>query len=351
MTSTPNKGYLLQTTGSNNGVWGVNLNNIFSAVDLNLGGLLVKSVAGSSNVTISSTEAENIYQRLTGVLTGNIQYIVPNTGSFYLIENATTGTYTVTVASMISGTGVTVAQGTTVAVFVDSANTTVLAGQTAFGAALAVAAGGTGASTAVDARTNLGLGALAVLSAVTTATISSGAATNGQILSADGAGGTAWVSTASTILPGIMFDFAGVTVPTGYLNCDGTAVSRTTYSALFTAIGTTWGIGDGSTTFGLPDFRRNVAVGSGGTASATLGNTVGSFGGEETHTLTVPEIPSHTHDVPVAGISSASSSNNNNGAFSNLNIRVGTNATNATGGSGAHNNIQPSTVVLKIIKT
>ena len=55
--------------------------------------------------------------------------------------------------------------------------------------------------------------------------------------------------------PGTVIDFAGPNSPSGYLLCDGTPVSRTTYAALFSSIGTYWGIGDGSTTFNLPDLR------------------------------------------------------------------------------------------------
>lgn len=60
---------------------------------------------------------------------------------------------------------------------------------------------------------------------------------------------------------GAMFPFAGTAAPTGYLLCDGSAVSRSTYAALFTAIGTVWGAGDGTTTFNLPDMRGRVAAG------------------------------------------------------------------------------------------
>lgn len=97
--------------------------------------------------------------------------------------------------------------------------------------------------------------------------------------------------------PGAMLDFGGVTPPAGYLLCDGTAVSRTTYSDLFTAIGTTWGIGDGFTTFNLPNMTRRVSVGSGGTATSPVftGNATGDLGGEEVHTMTTGELAAHNH--------------------------------------------------------
>src|SRR6185295_442671 len=76
---------------------------------------------------------------------------------------------------------------------------------------------------------------------------------------------------AGSVPTGTMLDFAGSSAPTGYLLCDGTAVSRTTYADLFSVIGIIWGAGDTTTTFNIPDFRRTVAVGSGGSGTGTLG--------------------------------------------------------------------------------
>lgn len=94
---------------------------------------------------------------------------------------------------------------------------------------------------------------------------------------------------------GIVMSFAGATAPEGWLLCDGSAVSRSTYSALFDVIGTTYGAGDGSTTFNVPDLSGKVIIGVSGT------HALGTSGGEETHTLLTAELPAHTHEVPQHG--------------------------------------------------
>jgi microcystin-dependent protein len=183
---------------------------------------------------------------------------------------------------------------------------------------------------------------------------------------------------------GVIMQFAGVTAPAGYLLCDGTAVSRTTYAGLFTAISTTYGSGDGSSTFNLPDLRGRVPVGKNG---GTFG-TIGATGGAETHTLTEAQMPSHTHvqnshnhtqnshnhtqnphthsvtwlnNINVANFTGAFGSIGSN-ASGNVNSTTATNnattatnnattATNQnTGGGEAHNNLQPYQVVNYIIK-
>lgn len=94
-------------------------------------------------------------------------------------------------------------------------------------------------------------------------------------------------------VPGMISQYAGATSPNGWLICDGSAVSRTTYSSLFTAIGTTYGTGNGSTTFNLPNLKGRVVVGV--DAAQTEFDALGETGGAKTHTLTVAEMPSHTH--------------------------------------------------------
>ena len=175
----------------------------------------------------------------------------------------------------------------------------------------------------------------------------------GELIWRDGNGNeltlsSALTSVASSVPTGSMLEFGGTVAPSGYLLCDGSQVSRSTYSALYTAIGTRFGPGDGAATFHVPDFRRRVAVGSGGSATSTLGAVVGNAGGAETHTLTTAEMPSHSHTLPAhLNREENAASGSGPGAWT-----AGTaSRTNAAGGGGAHNNMQPSLIVTKIIKT
>ncbi len=221
-----------------------------------------------------------------------------------------------------------------------------------------------------------------------------------------------WQYMNAPALPvGTSLDFMGIDIPVGFLAEDGTAVSRVTYAALLAAITKTLagnltigsavvtgiadttklkagfyisgtgvpsgaqiltvdgadqitmtlpasstqtpssllfaphGVGDGSTTFNTPDTRRRVTVGDGGSGTATLGSAVGAKGGEETHTLSTAEMPAHTHTAvqPQNQVNADGAS----GGFSNS---FSATPTSSVGSSSAHNNIQPSIVVTRIIK-
>jgi len=160
--------------------------------------------------------------------------------------------------------------------------------------------------------------------------------------------------TGTVIPPGLIEAFAGPVVPTGWLTCDGSAVSRTSFSGLFAVIGTTWGVGDGSTTFNLPDLRGRAPIGAGlGTGLST--RTLASLLGEESHTLTSGEIPNHAHGIPNQGSFSLGAGSVNVtfvGAGYGLNFStINDGALSGAPGGQAHNNMPPSAVVQWIIKT
>jgi microcystin-dependent protein len=146
-------------------------------------------------------------------------------------------------------------------------------------------------------------------------------------------------------ISGVIKMWGGAAAPQGYLICQGQAVSRTTYATLFSVIGTQFGVGDGSTTFNVPNMQGNVPAGykSGDPNFGTMGAT----GGEVTHTLDINEMPSHTHGVGVQNMGGGSIA----GVDSNSNSGAADINTTATGGGAAHNNLQPYQVVNYIIKT
>jgi microcystin-dependent protein len=167
------------------------------------------------------------------------------------------------------------------------------------------------------------------------------------------------------------------TAPTGWTLCQGQAISRATFGSLFTVIGTTYGAGDGSTTFNLPDLRGRVPMGAGtgrnvadsaNLTARTLGTKVSDA---ETVTLDSTQIPSHTHPITDNGhqhsveyVDSGLVGFNDGalayeipysgGGSQGLLARTATTGITVNGQSGtigqAHNNVQPSTVINFIIK-
>lgn len=154
----------------------------------------------------------------------------------------------------------------------------------------------------------------------------------------------------SAVSAGATMAYAGATIPTGWLECTGAVVLRADYPNLFAAIGTTWNTGgEPANAFRLPDLRGRGVVGS-GTGTGLTSRVIGVVGGEETHLLTTPEIPAHTHDVPRNGtVNSPSLSHLNIGTQTDVNWQQ--TATRSTGGGGAHNNMQPFAVLKWIIAT
>lgn len=145
---------------------------------------------------------------------------------------------------------------------------------------------------------------------------------------------------------GVVKMFSGSTAPEGWLICDGSAVSRTTYSELFSIIGTTYGVGDNSTTFNIPNIKGRTVVGL--NSSDTDFNVLGKNGGEKTHTLTINEIPAHTHNLTYDK-SGAGANTGGTVALGNTSTTSSL-ATLPTGGGQPHNNLQPYIVLNYIIK-
>jgi microcystin-dependent protein len=216
----------------------------------------------------------------------------------------------------------------------------------------------------------------------------------------DGTPTTRRIAIGTLIPAGVVWDYAGAAAPSGWLECNGQAVSRTTYARLFTAIGTTFGAGDSSTTFNVPDGRGRVKAGF--NSGDTDFNAVGDTGGHKTHTLTTSQLPSHAHSGPShthgSGSYGAASAGNHRHTLqwraqtvSNSNANIsrhllgsstntdtnsgyesrnmptaqgahthsvggtssagGTGNTGSTGSGSAHNNLQPYITYRQIIKT
>lgn len=143
---------------------------------------------------------------------------------------------------------------------------------------------------------------------------------------------------------------ASSTAPSGWLICNGAAKSRTTFSSLFVAIGTTYGVGDGSTTFNIPDGVGRVLIGA-GTGAGLTARTRGDEDGEETHLTDITEMPNHGHSLNNAGVlvDSAAGSEYVTTAGNKGNIVAVT--TDNVGSDAPHNNMQPFFVANWIIKT
>ena len=154
------------------------------------------------------------------------------------------------------------------------------------------------------------------------------------------------VKTSDTLPIGTQVAYGGTVPPTGWLICDGSAVSRTTYAELFKVIGTSYGAGDGSTTFNLPNKKGRVSAGYDSTNSKF--NAIGKHLGEETHTLTVQELAEHNHNLAYLY---DLTKGYKNAFIPTTTVENPTNYTSDiktiqnTGGNQPHNNVQPSKIV------
>ena len=157
-------------------------------------------------------------------------------------------------------------------------------------------------------------------------------------------------STTNAGVPtGSMMPFAGRNAPRGWLLCDGSAQSRIQFNGLFGVIETLYGTGDGINTFNLPDLRGRTTIGTGqgtGLSSRVMATQIG----QELHTLTINEMPNHSHGQYFTGGNHDRGRWTGCGVHGRLDVLTDGQQTTTTGGGQPHNNMQPSLVVNYIIK-
>lgn len=266
--------------------------------------------------------------------------------------------------------------GTSVGMKVGAGKTLAVAGTltatgtvTATAATIAVTAGNTSIKDGSDATKVLKFDA----SGITTGTT--------RTLTAPDASGTIALTSNTSLVPtGTVLPYAGSSAPSGYLICDGSAVSRTTYAALFAIVGTTYGAGNGSSTFNLPDLTGRVIAGKEASAtrltsggSGVDGGTLGATGGSQytqthSHGVTDPghthsvTDPGHTHELPNSYGNSGAIAIGTGGLYANsppsasatTGITIASATTGITtnnAGSGSSQNVQPTIVLNYIIRT
>ena len=170
---------------------------------------------------------------------------------------------------------------------------------------------------------------------------------------------------------GLIIPWTTTSAPTGFLECDGSNVSRTTYADLFAVIGTTYGSGDGSSTFGLPDFQDNCCLSksptkalasTGGAEQVTsTGNVSGNLGNT---TIDSNTMGAHSHTYQAGSFSNAGNTGSNFGSQFGQTFQIGNVNLDNTGGGGSHNHnvsanfvgsassvLQPYLTLMYIIKT
>ena len=383
-TYTSNGGIEKIGLGEKAGAWGTTTNNNFDIIDKLTNGVVSITLSGTTHTLTTSDGSVSDGMSKVLVLGGspsgtNTITISPNDADkVYFVQNGTSQIATFTQGS---GANVSVAAGKQAIIFADGAGS---------GAAVteikptAADASVVTATLADDAVTNAKIADDAV-NADSVADNSIGAAainidgngTSGQAVVSDGDGSFSY---QSNIVPsGALMPYAGASAPTGFLLCDGSAVSRSTYATLFAALdnGNIYGAGDGSSTFNLPDLRGRVIAGQddmGGASANRLtdqtgglnGDTLGDTGGSETHTLTTAQLASHTHtfsdtdshtvSFPRTFISGAANNSVNvdgsgerhDGGTLTVSI---SGTTSSTGSGSAHNNVQPTIILNYIIKT
>ncbi len=251
------------------------------------------------NITTTAGQFTGSGAGLTSIPASQLSGSVPsgNIGNDSIaLGTKTTGDY---VATLQAGTGVTITNGSG-----EGVSPTIAIGQqvgtTDSPQFAALTTTGTASLNAASVTGSISANSLSSTTSTTTATlivdgieIDTTGATSNQVLSYNGTKFAPTSLTTSGVPVGTITQYAMNTAPAGWLLCDGSAVSRTTYADLWSLIGPTYGSGNGSTTFNVPNLKGRIPVGL--DATQTEFDTLGETGGAKTHTLTSTEMPSHTH--------------------------------------------------------
>ena len=253
----------LMANGEDSNTWGTITNTNWNLIEQAVSGIQPITMSNAnytlSNLNGVSDEARNMVLVVGGTssvsTTPYNQIVAPLVNKFYVITNNTAGGNPITIGGS-SGSLITIPNATTVQVYCDGTN---------FYSAQTASAGNFN----VNGNETVS-GNLSVAGTLTVAGLPAGFSPTGSVTM-----------------------YAAASAPTGWLLCNGAAVSRTTYAALFAVTGTTFGAGDGSTTFNLPNYTDRMPYGT----------TVGATGGSADSTL-----PSHTHGINDPGHAHGASS-------------------------------------------
>jgi microcystin-dependent protein len=349
-------GAIIFADGAGSGAAVTSLSALFPNADTTGAGTFASLAV--DNITIDGTEIDLSSGDLTLDVAGNI--VLDADGGTVKVSdggteilNITNSSSDVIIKPVVDAKDIIFQQrdGTEVARIEDNATFNVVTGKLAINAT---------AVSSTAAELNLLDGDTSVGSSITVADADGVVVNDGGTMKTIPASDIKTYASGNSLVPsGALMPYAGASAPTGFLLCHGQAVSRTTYSDLFSAISTTYGSGDGSSTFTLPDLRGRVVAGQddmGGASANRLtdqtgglnGDTLGDTGGSETHTLTTAQMPAHTHTV--AAQQQVGGDSTNRGGSGQLGAAA-TITSSSTGGDGAHNNVQPTIILNYIIKT
>ena len=362
-TYTTNLRLTKQGDGENPNSWGQILNDgVISLADEAIAGYTTISIGSAATVNLTANDGADDQSRSAflevkgsvGTAATSIFLVIPNKTKSYAVLNKVSANATSNVVMMrVAGnTGVTLNRSSTVFQHV------ICDGTSVYNVDQSDASFNT-----LEVSGSVSVGGTAIFSSTVTVvgagTFKNNVSVSGNVVAAEFYGGGANLTGIVALPTGAVLPFAGASAPSGHLLCFGQAISRSTYSDLFTAIGTVYGVGDGSTTFNIPDLRGRVVAGQddmGGTSANRLtdqsggvdGDVLGDTGGAETHTLTVAQLAAHTHSTYDLWAQHAGNPQSPP-PYEVQNTTGGT--TGSTGGNSAHNNVQPTIILNYIIKT